>query len=149
MRTFSKFAVVLSLATVLSVSMICSGFMLAARDVSAAALPHEAAHSFVFGGAIADAYIVLLERDTGDLVNGTTGDISPSVLWSEACIKANRHSQSNQFIAQIPRLMKGRRYILLVYDGYQSANKEQIPKRAYYYWPEKRNALPYEIEFLR
>ncbi len=104
-------------------------------------------HNIVFDDPdLTDAYCVFFCRDTGDLVNGTTGEVGPDITWTQAAIKANKHSQSDVWVATVPSLDRGRRYVLYVLDGYSSASNNQNPVKALLYDPEKRIAIDAGVE---
>lgn len=110
---------------------------------------HAATHSsrtFVFDGSYTDAYIILFERNTGNLVNATTGEPASTVTWAQAKIDAAQHAQSDVWVATIPALLLGPEYTVYILDDYASAAKTQTASKAFYYDPRSDRAISYTVE---
>ena len=107
------------------------------------------AHKLTFDGVYADAYIVLFDRDSGDLVNASTGAAGAAVTWAEAKIQAAKHAQSDVWVVTIPALEYGKRYTLYLLDGFAAADKSDEPVESFYYDPKRMQAFDSSLELPR
>jgi len=70
----------------------------------------------------ADSYIVIWDRNTGNMVDAGSGVVSASTIWADAAIDENHgfsvHTQNaTVYTATIPALSDAYRYALAVYDN--------------------------------